>query len=223
MNTSYLLLIIVTLVLGLGSQAAIHGAYKKWGAVTAACGLTGAQAARRMLDANGLQNVGIARIGGELTDNFDPRSNTLNLSQSTFDQRSVAAIAVACHEAGHAIQHASGYKPIQIRAAIVPAAQFASNAWIFILIVGILLNMLSLVWVAVALYACVVVFQIVTLPVEFNASSRALATIRATLPLPDEQDAGCAKVLRAAAFTYVAAALASLLQLLYYLGMARSE
>ncbi len=217
---SYLSLIIVTLILGVGSQALINGAYKKWGKVPAACGLTGAQAARRMLDANGLQHVGISRIAGELTDNFDPRSNVLNLSQSTYDKTSVAAIAIACHEAGHAIQHSIGYKPIQIRSAIVPAAQFASNAWIFILIAGIFLNMMSLVWVAVALYACVVVFQVVTLPVEFNASSRALATIRATLPLPDEQDAGCAKVLRAAAFTYVAAALASLLQLLYYLGMA---
>lgn len=220
---NYLFIVVVTLILGLGSQAAISHAYKKWGKVHAACGLTGAQAARKMLDANGLQHVGINHIGGELTDHFDPKSNTLNLSQSTYDQTSVAAIAIACHEAGHAIQHATGYKPIQIRAAIVPAAQFASNAWIFILVIGMLMHMLSLVWVAVALYACVVVFQIATLPVEFNASARALDTIRATLPLPEEQDAGCAKVLRAAAFTYVAAALASLLQLLYYLGMARGE
>lgn len=220
---NYWIIIIATLILGLGSQAAISHAYKKWGKVHASCGLTGAQAARKMLDANGLYNVSINRISGELTDNFDPRSNTLNLSQSTYDKTSVAAIAIACHEAGHAVQHATSYRPIQIRAAIVPAAQFASNAWIFILLIGIILQMLSLVWVAVALYACVVVFQIVTLPVEFNASARALDSIRATLPLPDEQDKGCAKVLRAAAFTYVAAALASILELVYYIGMARSE
>ncbi len=176
-----------------------------------------------MLDANGLQHVGINRIAGELTDNFDPRSNTLNLSQSTYDQTSVAAIAVACHESGHAIQHAIGYKPIQIRAAIVPAANFASSAWVFILILGFILQMFSLVWVAIALYACVVVFQIATLPVEFNASARALDSIRATLPLPEEQDKGCEKVLRAAAFTYVASALASILELIYFIGLARNE
>lgn len=217
---SYLALILVTLTLGIVAEAGINNTYKKWGRVPNAMGITGAQAARAMLDANGLYNVGIDRISGQLTDNFDPRDNRLHLSDSTFDKCSVAAIAIACHEAGHAVQHATDYKPIKVRSAIVPVAQFASNLWIFILIVGIILNSFSLVWFAVILYACVVLFEVVTLPVEFNASSRAIESIGATYPMPEEQYDGCKKVLRAAAFTYVASALSSLLQLLYFAAIA---
>ena len=218
---TYLLLILVTLGLGLGAQAYINSTYKTWGKVYAASGLTGAEAARKMLDANGLYDVGIDHISGELTDNFDPRTNMLHLSDSTYDKRTVSATAIACHEAGHAVQHAVGYGPIKVRQSIVPIAQFASNIWIFILLLGIFLNIMGMVWVAIILYACVVAFQLVTLPVEFDASSRALQAIKVMFPLPQEQDDGCAKVLRAAAFTYVAAALSSLLQLLYFLSLAR--
>lgn len=218
---SYLLLILVTLALGLGAQAGINRAYKTWGRVPVASGLTGAEAARQMLDANGLYDVRIDAISGQLTDNFDPRTNTLHLSQSTYGVRSVAATAIACHEAGHAVQHAVGYTPIRIRSSIVPVVQFASNAWIILLFIGIFMNFMGLVYFAVALYACVVVFQLVTLPVEFDASHRALVAIQGMFPLPQEQDEGTAKVLRAAALTYVAAALSSVLQLLYFIGMTR--
>ena len=221
MHLSYLLVIVVTLVLGLGSQAWIKRTYSKWSKVPVSSGMTGAEAARRMLDNNGLHNVGIDLIKGELTDNFDPRSNTLHLSQAVYSGRTVAATAIACHEAGHAIQHATGYTPIRVRTAIVPVVSVASNIWIFLLLFGIFLNMMGLVWIGVIMYACVVVFQLVTLPVEFDASGRALRTISATMPLSHEQNEGAAAVLRAAAFTYVASALASLLQLLYFLGMAR--
>ena len=221
MQLSYLFVIIVTLVLGLGSQAWIKRTYAKWSQVPVSSGMTGAEAARRMLDNNGLHNVRIDMIKGELTDNFDPRSNVLHLSQAVYNGRTVASTAIACHEAGHAIQHATGYTPIKVRTAIVPVVTVASNVWIFLLIIGIFLNMMGLVWVGVIMYACVVLFQLVTLPVEFDASGRAINTITLTMPLSHEQNEGASAVLRAAAFTYVASALASLLQLLYFVGMAR--
>ena len=222
MNLSYLFIIIITLVLGLGSQALIKKTYSKWSNVPVSSGMTGAEAARRMLDSNGLHNVGIDMIKGELSDNFDPRSNTLHLSQAVYNGRTVSATAIACHEAGHAIQHATGYTPIRIRTAIVPVVSVASNIWIILLLIGIFLNMMGLVWIGVIMYACVVAFQLVTLPVEFDASARALNTISMSMALSQEQNDGAAAVLRAAAFTYVASALASLLQLLYFLGMARN-
>ncbi len=218
---TYLLLIIVTLVLGLGAQSWIRSTYRKWSQIPIATGLTGAEAARRMLDANGLQNVGIDMIDGELSDNFNPKDNTLHLSREVYGTSSVAATAVACHEAGHAIQHATGYTPIKVRASIVPIASVASNLWLILLIVGIALNSLNLVYVAIIMYGCVVAFQLATLPVEFNASNRALAVIDSSMFVPAEQKEGARKVLRSAAFTYVASALASLLQLLYFIGMAR--
>ena len=222
MDMPYLFLIIVTLVLGLGSQALIRNAYNTWRSVPIASGLSGFEAARRMLDSHGLYEVGIGMIDGDdLSDNFDPRTNTLNLSRAVYQGRSVSSVAVACHEAGHAVQHAEGYVPIRIRGAIVPVVTVASNVWILLLLAGIVMNILNLVWAAIILYACVVVFQLVTLPVEFNASARAIQTIEGTMSLPEEQYEGARKVLRSAALTYVAAALASLLQLLYFIGMAR--
>ena len=222
MHIGYLSVILIALVLGLGSQAWVKRTYSKWSDVPVSSGMTGAEAARRMLDNNGLYGVGIDMIRGELSDNFDPRTNTLHLSQAVYNGRTVSATAIACHEAGHAIQHATGYTPIKIRTAIVPVASFASNAWIILLLIGFFLNMIGLVWAAIIMYACVVLFQLVTLPVEFDASGRALKTISATMPLSHEQNEGASAVLRAAAFTYVAAALASLLQLLYFVGMARN-
>lgn len=221
MEMSYLSLIIITLVLGIGSQALIKRTYAKWSQVPASSGMTGAQAARDMLDSNGLYEVGIAMIPGNLTDNYDPRANVLNLSEAVYNGRSVAAMAIACHEAGHAVQHATGYTPIKIRSAILPVASFASNVWIILLLIGIFMQVMGLVWLAVILYACVVAFQLATLPVEFDASSRALNTIKASMSMSVEQNDGAASVLRAAALTYVASALASFLQLLYFLGMAR--
>ncbi len=220
-DSTYLLIVVVTVVLGVVAQAGIRQTYKKWSNVYAASGLTGAEAARRMLDSYGLHHIKIQQISGELTDNYDPRTQTLNLSQGVYGARSVAATGIACHEAGHAVQHAIGYYPIKIRMAVVPVVNIASNFWIILLMIGFILNNFNLIWIAIILYALVVAFQVITLPVEFNASRRAIDCVEATMALPDEQDAGARSVLRAAAMTYVAAALGSLLQLIYFIGLAR--
>ncbi|MDR0888524.1 MAG: zinc metallopeptidase [Coriobacteriales bacterium] len=220
---NYLFVIIATLAIGLGAQALIKATYRKWNKVPVPTGLTGAQAARKMLDANGLYNVQIKQIPGELSDNFDPQTNVVSLSRDIYASRSVAATAVACHECGHAVQHACGYTPGKVRTAIVPVVNFASNLWIFVLMIGIFMQMLGLIYVAIILYVAVIAFQLVTLPVELNASSRALSYIDSYVRLPQEQYGGARSVLTAAALTYVAAALASLLNLLWLLGMARNN
>lgn len=214
---SYWMLIIVTLALGLGASAYVKSQLNKYAQVRSSSGLTGAQAAQLMLQRNGVTGVTIT-CGPEGRDHFDPRTNSISLSPSVYNNSTVTAYATACHEVGHACQFAQGYTPLKIRSAIVPVANFASNAWIFVLLIGIFMNMMQLVDVAIILYAAVVLFQIVTLPVEFNASSRALNYMK-TIALPEGEIAGSASVLRACALTYVAAALASLLQLLYLIGM----
>jgi Zn-dependent membrane protease YugP len=220
-SLEYLLLIIVTVGLGLGTQWYIKHTYKKWNKASISSGLTGAQAARNMLDANGLSHIAITRIAGELTDNFDPRTMVISLSEGVYDSRSVAATAIACHECGHAVQHARNYVPARIRGALVPAVSFASAIWMFALIGGIILNMLGLIWAAIILYAAVILFQVVTLPVELDASARAMQTVSGYGFLPASESKGARTVLTAAALTYVAAALASLLQLIYLLSFAR--
>lgn len=214
---SYWMLIIVTLVIGCAASGYVNHMLKKYSQVRSSTGITGAQAAENMLQANGVYGVSIRR-GTEGQDHFDPRSNSISLSPSVFERSSVTAIATACHEAGHACQYALGYTPMKIRSAIVPAVNLASNAWVFILILGIIMNILQLVDLAIILYAIVIVFQLVTLPVEFNATHRGLDYIR-TLPIPQAEVGESKFVLTACAFTYVAAALASILQLVYLLGM----
>jgi Zn-dependent membrane protease YugP len=218
---SYLMLILVTLVLGFGTQAYIKHTYRKWGKVPISLGLTGAQAARRMLDANGLSHVAIERVGGELTDHFDPRTNVVALSEAVYGGTSVSASAIACHECGHAVQHARGYVPAKLRGALVPPVNLASNLWMFVLIAGIFLQMVGMIYLAVILYAAVIVFQLVTLPVEFDASRRALAYLNGHGFLPSAETGGARAVLTSAALTYVAAALVSVLQLVYLLGFTR--
>jgi Zn-dependent membrane protease YugP len=218
---SYLLLIAVTLILGFGTQAYIKYTFRKWGKVPISSGLTGAQAARRMLDANGLSNVAIKCVSGELTDHFNPKTNIVSLSEDVYDSTSVSATAVACHECGHAVQHARGFVPASVRGALVPAVNIASTAWIFVLLAGIFLSMMGMVWLAIGLYAATILFQVVTLPVEFDASKRALAYIRGYGFLPASETGGARLVLVSAALTYVAAALVSVLQLVYLLGFLR--
>ncbi len=164
----------------------------------------------------GVSGVGIEAIGGELTDNYDPRSNVLHLSQGNLRGGSVASAAVACHEAGHAVQHARGYVPVRIRSALVPVVNFTSNAWMIVFFLGIAMGAAGLTRFAIALFAFSVIFQIVTLPVEFDASRRAVAYVERS-GLGPQAVRGAKKVLVAAALTYVAAALVSVLQLLYYL------
>lgn len=218
-DMSYLMLIVVTLAIGLGAQAYVNHKLKKYSAVPIASGLTGAQCAQQMLAYYGISNVAV-RPGGPGQDFFDPRTNSVTLSPEAYNGRSITATATACHEVGHACQFAADYTPMKVRSAIVPVANAASNLWIFLLMIGIFMNMLGLVWAAIVMYAVVVLFQLVTLPVELNASKRAMAYM-GSIGLPQSEQAGSFDVLRACAFTYLAAALTSILQLLWLLGRAR--
>lgn len=216
----YLLLVIVSTILGMATQAYIKSTYATWSKVPLDSTLTGADVARRMLSDEGVSGVRIEGIGGELTDNYDPRDNVLHLSQGNLRGGSVASAAVACHEAGHAVQHARGYVPVKIRSALVPVVNFTSNAWMLVFFLGIAMGAAGLMRLAIALFAFSVLFQVVTLPVEFDASRRAVAYVEHS-GLGPQAVRGAKRVLTAAALTYVAAALVSVLQLLYYL--ARTE
>ena len=222
-SSSYLLLIIVSLALGLGTQFYIRHTYNKWSKVRVSSGKTGAQVARRMLDGEGLSNVPIHPNGGDdLSDYYDPRSNALYLSGSSEHGNSVASMAVACHEAGHAVQHAHNYAPARVRGAIVPLVNIGSQAWMIVLLLGMFMNISGLVTLGIVLFAFVVVFQLVTLPVEFDASRRALVYINES-GVSEEEARGARQMLTAAALTYVASALTSILQLLYLLQQNRDE
>lgn len=218
----YLALVIVSVILGAVTQGYIKSTYAKWSKVPLGGSLTGADVARRMLSDQNVSGVGIEGIGGELTDNYDPRTNVLHLSSGNLHGGSVASAAVACHEAGHAVQHARNYVPVKIRLALVPVVNFTSNIWIFVFIVGMAVGQAGLLTLAIALFAFSVLFQIVTLPVEFDASRRAVAYIERSGMGP-EAVRGAKKVLTAAALTYVAAALVSVLQLLYYFARAQGR
>ncbi len=217
----YWMLIIVTLAIGLGATAHVNHQLRKYSNVSSVSGMTGAQIAAAMLRAHGVTSVSIVR-GHPEQNHFDPRTNSITLDPNAYGGRSITAIATACHEAGHACQFAEGYAPMKVRGAIVPAVNLASNAWIFLLLLGIFMQLMSLVWLAVIVYAAVVVFQLVTLPVEFDASRRGLAYLT-NQGAPAAELNGSAKVLRACALTYVAAALTSILQLLWLLGQARGN
>lgn len=221
-DPAYLLLVIVSTALGMATQGYIKSTYATWSRVPLAGSSTGAQIAERMLADEGVSGVRVEPIAGELTDNFDPRDNVLHLSASNLHGGSVASAAVACHEAGHAVQHARGFVPGRIRTAIVPVVNLASQSWMLVFFAGAFLGLVGLLRLAVALFAFSVVFQVVTLPVEFDASRRAVAYIESSGMGP-EAVRGARKVLSAAALTYVAAALVSVLQLLYLLGRTRRD
>lgn len=213
---SYLSLVVVTLALGLFASWRVNHQLKKYARVGISTGMTGADCARQMLAYYGIYNVSVHR-GGAGQDFFDPRTNSVTLSPEAYDGRTITATATACHEVGHACQFAQGYAPMKVRGALVPAVNLASNAWVFLLMLGIIMNSLSMTTLAIIMYAAVVLFQLVTLPVEFNASRRAMVYM-GQIGLPAAERAGSQKVLRACAFTYVAAALTSVLQLLWLLG-----
>lgn len=216
MHFDYTYLILLPAILfALWAQSRVKSTYAKYSKEFAS--LTGAEAARMVLEMNGVNDVTIEPIAGELTDNYDPRTNTIHLSKGVYDVTSVAAVGVAAHEAGHAVQYAVGYNPVKLRSAIIPVTQIGSTLSWPILLVGLLLGSETLAMVGVILFCAVVLFQLVTLPVEFNASNRALDALGASGYLQEEQLDGAGKVLRAAAMTYVAAlaqALAQLLRLL---------
>lgn len=213
----YLICFIVPLILGLAVQAWLRSTFARTSQTRVASGKTGAEVAREILDRNGLHDVPVqAAKGGGLSDHYDPRSRSVALSREVYAGRSVAATAVAAHEVGHAVQHAKSYAPMTVRSAIWPVAAFGSQAWAFILLAGVIFQAFGLIQIALVVFAAVVVFQIVTLPVEFNASRRALTQIRELGLVTDGEAVGARKTLTAAAMTYVAAALASIAQLLYF-------
>lgn len=216
---SYLMLIIVTTIIGLAAQGYVNRQINKYSHVPNHQGISGVEAGMNMLAANGVQGVSFQQ-GGPTEDFFDPRSNSITLDPGAYGGRSITAYATACHEVGHACQHAQGYLPMKFRSALVPVVNFASNSWMIFLIAGIALYTIplgqTLFTFAIVLYAFAVLFQLVTLPVEFNASRRGLEYMESA-GLPDGDRTGAFRVLRACALTYVAAALVSVLQLFWLL------
>ena len=213
---TYYMVVLVALVLGVAAQGYIKSTYRKWSQVDAGIEGTGADVARRMLASGGAGSVGITRVAGSLTDHYDPRDNKLHLSDDNYRGASVASVAVACHEAGHAIQAAKGFGFYRLRTMLVPAVTIAERSWVLVLLAGVFLSISGFVQLAIVLFAVSVVFQLVTLPVEIDASRRAVAYLSAHGSGLDER--GARAVLTAAALTYVAAALTSIMQLVYLLG-----
>ena len=210
-------MVLIGVVICMLASANVNRTFQKYSRIRSHSGMTGREAAERLLHANGIYDVTVQRVAGNLTDHYDPRNKTLNLSDSTYASTSVAAIGVAAHECGHAVQHANGYTPLKIRGSLVPVANFGSTlAWPLILI-GFLIQgnaSVLLINLGILLFSAAVLFQIVTLPVEFNASSRALKSLETNGILYTEEVADTRKVLRAAALTYVASAASAILQLL---------
>lgn len=208
------ILLVIGMLLSLAASAKLKSTFAQYRRVRSASGLTGEQAARRILMAAGITDVAVRSIPGSLTDHYDPRTRTVNLSQDIYGQTSLAAVGVAAHECGHAIQHATNYAPLDFRSALVPVANFGSNLSWPIFIIGLFAGLRPLTTAGIVLFSLAVLFQLVTLPVEINASSRALKMLQSTGILGSDETKGARKVLTAAAMTYVAALAASILQLL---------
>lgn len=220
---SFLIYFILILIIPLWAQMKVKGAYKKYSQVPSSSGMTGAEVARKILDENGLYDVSIEPISGVLSDHYDPRSKVVRLSEQNYYGTSVAGAAVAAHEVGHAIQDAEDYSFLRFRHALVPVANIGSNLSFFIILAGILFDAANLILLGIIFMAGAVLFQLVTLPVEFNASNRAMQQIVATGIIRNDEERETRKVLDAAALTYVAAALVAVLELvrfvLMYIGM----
>ncbi|MBO7675324.1 MAG: zinc metallopeptidase [Atopobiaceae bacterium] len=221
MDPAYLMLVLFSMVLGGLTQAYIKSTYAKWSKVKSGLGSSGAAVARRMLDQNGAGACGIGRVAGTLTDHYDPRDNCLHLSADNYQGGSVASVAVACHEAGHAVQTAKGYLPGKMRTALVPVVNFAQSTWILVFFAGAMMGLLGLMQLGIILFASSVVFQLVTLPVEIDASRRAVKYLAQSGSGIDQQ--GAKQVLVAAALTYVAAALVSIANLAYLVSRSGSR
>lgn len=217
------LLLIAAFIFSIFTSVNVKSTFRKYNRMPSSRGVSAATIARQILDSNGLYNVQVTRVSGELTDHYDPRTNTVALSAPVYDSISVGAIGVAAHEVGHAIQYAKNYTPIKIRMAILPVAQFGSSAWILFFILGIVFNISLLRGVGIGLFAAIVLFQLITLPVEFNASRKALATIKDQGILFAEEYKGAKKTLTAAAMTYVASLAVALLQLLRLIASSRRD
>ena len=216
---------IAVMVLSFIIQQTLNSRFAKYSKVPSPQGITGAEAARLMLRRNGIDNVSVECIPGKLTDHFNPQTMTINLSESVYNSPSIAALAVACHETGHAIQHAEGYAPLRLRSALVPVVNFANNTVQWVLLAGVLLINISpaLLYLGIALFAMTTLFGFVTLPVEINASVRAVKWLEGTGLVDDRTAPMAADALKWAAYTYVVAALGSLATLIYYISIANDR
>ena len=219
---SFIMLFVLFIFASLASMG-VKTTFNKFHKIRNTRGLTGAEAAEAVLKNNGIYDVKVERIQGHLTDHYDPRSKTIRLSDPVYDNPSIASVSVACHEAGHALQHANGYMPLKLRTMILPAAQLGSQALWPMFIIGIVLSLPQLITIGILFFSFSVVFQIITLPVEFNASSKAIRMMDEYGILSDEENASAKKVLNAAAMTYVAAAAMAVGQLIRMLILRRSD
>ncbi|MBQ7094299.1 MAG: zinc metallopeptidase [Clostridia bacterium] len=210
----YLILVLPAVIFAMWAQSKVNSTFNKYSRIGARRGITGAMAAQAVLRANGVFGVGIEHVSGNLTDHYDPRTNTIRLSDSVFSSSSVAAIGVAAHEAGHAVQYAANYGPIRIRQAIIPISQIGSSLSMPMILIGVILNSSTLLDLGILFFGLAALFQLVTLPVEFNASKRAVLALDQGNMLDDEELKGAKKTLTAAALTYVAALAVSLAQFL---------
>ena len=213
----YWMILVPAMLIALLAQLNVSATFNRYSRVASRRGLTGAQAAEAVLRAHGVYAVRVERVAGRLSDHYDPRSNVIRLSDGVYGSTSVASLGVAAHEAGHAVQYAQGYGPIKLRTAIIPVCNIGSQLSILLIVLGLIFYFPALFGVGVILFAVAVVGQVVTLPVEFNASRRAMASLRDTGLLEQEELRGARKVLTAAAMTYVAALLVSIAQLLRFL------
>ena len=219
----YFILVIPALLVSLWAQLRVKTTYSKMSRVMNSRGMTGAEAAQNVLRFYGITNVRLEQVSGTLTDHYDPKEKVIRLSQGVFGATTIAAVGIACHEAGHAAQHAQAYTPIAVRNALVPVANIGSASGLWIALLGLAMNWTIVIQIGIILYAFVALFQLVTLPVEFNASSRALKVIDETGMLQGEEYKGAKKVLSAAAMTYVAALLVSIMSLLRVILRARGR
>lgn len=215
-DTYYWIILVPAMLIALLAQINVSSTFNRYSRIASRRGLTGAQAAEEVLKAHGVYGVRITRVSGKLTDHYDPRTNTIRLSDAVYGSTSIASVGVAAHEAGHAVQYAQEYGPIKLRGAIIPVCNFSSQISILLIILGFAMYSRPLFAVGVVLFSVATFFQVVTLPVEFNASRRAIQSLQSTQLLDDQELRGAKKVLGAAAMTYVAALLVSIAQLLRY-------
>ena len=228
MDFTYLSLLLAATILSLWASVKVNTTFKKYSSVRPASGITGAEAARRVLDANGLYNVRIERIHGNLTDHFDPRSNVIRLSDGVYGSSSASAIGVAAHEAGHAVQYANGYVPLKLRNAIIPVTNIGARLAMPLILLGLLFvsagsQFVYIAYIGVACFSFSTLFQLLTLPTEFDASRRALSSIEESGLLRGEELSSASKVLSAAALTYVAALAVSIIQLWRLISLVNSR
>ena len=214
---SYILYMLPAMLLAIWAQISVKSTFSKYQQIGNSRGMSGSDAARAILDANGLRHVRVEHVPGSLTDHYDPRTETIRLSDGVYASTSVSAVGVAAHEAGHAVQHATGYGPLTLRNAIIPVCNIGSRIAPYLIMAGLIFSIVQLYLAGIAAFSLVALFQLITLPVEFNASHRALAALSQTGGMSSDDLRGAKKVLTAAAMTYVAALFTSFMQILYYL------